>query len=73
MREPGSAIARRGYGLYLFGLLWQYSQASASLVGPGLDGPYLEPAGRNHFTVLDELGRADSDLQAALIRLARAR
>jgi putative flavoprotein involved in K+ transport len=28
-------------GLYFLGLLWQHSQASASLVGPGLDGPYL--------------------------------
>jgi putative flavoprotein involved in K+ transport len=26
-------------GLYFLGLLWQHSQAS--LVGPGLDGPYL--------------------------------
>jgi putative flavoprotein involved in K+ transport len=28
-------------GLFFLGLLWQHSQASASLVGPGLDGPYL--------------------------------
>ena len=28
-------------GLYFLGLLWQHSQASASLVGPGLDGPAL--------------------------------
>jgi hypothetical protein len=28
-------------GLYLLGLLWQHSQASASLVGPLLDGPHL--------------------------------
>ena len=28
-------------GLYFLGLLWQHSQASASLVGPGLDGPHL--------------------------------
>jgi putative flavoprotein involved in K+ transport len=28
-------------GLYFLGLLWQHSQASASLIGPGLDGPYL--------------------------------
>jgi putative flavoprotein involved in K+ transport len=28
-------------GLYFLGLLWQHSQASASLVGPELDGPYL--------------------------------
>jgi putative flavoprotein involved in K+ transport len=31
-------------GLYFLGLLWQHSQASASLVGPGLDGPYLVDA-----------------------------
>ena len=28
-------------GLSFLGLLWQHSQASASLVGPRLDGPYL--------------------------------
>jgi putative flavoprotein involved in K+ transport len=28
-------------GLFFLGLLWQHSQASASLVGPQLDGPYL--------------------------------
>jgi putative flavoprotein involved in K+ transport len=28
-------------GLYFLGLLWQHSQASASLVGPELDAPYL--------------------------------
>jgi putative flavoprotein involved in K+ transport len=28
-------------GLYFLGLLWQHSQASASLVGPALDGPHL--------------------------------
>jgi hypothetical protein len=28
-------------GLYFVGLLWQHSQASASLVGPSLDGPPL--------------------------------
>jgi putative flavoprotein involved in K+ transport len=28
-------------GLYFLGLLWQHSQASASLVGPQLDGPHL--------------------------------
>ena len=31
-------------GLYFLGLLWQHSQASASLVGPGLDAPYLVEA-----------------------------
>ena len=28
-------------GLFFLGLLWQHSQASASLLGPTLDGPYL--------------------------------
>jgi putative flavoprotein involved in K+ transport len=28
-------------GLHFLGLLWQHSQASASLIGPELDGPYL--------------------------------
>jgi putative flavoprotein involved in K+ transport len=28
-------------GLYFLGLLWQHSQASASLLSPELDGPYL--------------------------------
>ena len=28
-------------GLYFLGLLWQHSQASASLIGPSLDGRYL--------------------------------
>jgi putative flavoprotein involved in K+ transport len=28
-------------GLFFLGLLWQHSQASAFLVGPALDGPYL--------------------------------
>lgn len=28
-------------GLFFLGLLWQHSQASASLVGPEFDGPYL--------------------------------
>ena len=34
-------------GLFFLGLLWQHSQASASLVGPELDGPHLiEAMGR---------------------------
>ncbi len=28
-------------GLYFIGLLWQHSQASATLFGPGIDAPYL--------------------------------
>ena len=43
--ELGYPRNRRGVaavpGLYFLGLLWQHSQASASLVGPGLDGPHL--------------------------------
>jgi putative flavoprotein involved in K+ transport len=31
-------------GLYFLGLLWQHSQASASLIGPSLDAPYLVEA-----------------------------
>jgi putative flavoprotein involved in K+ transport len=35
-------------GLYFLGLLWQHSQASASLVGPELDAPHLlEMMGRH--------------------------
>jgi putative flavoprotein involved in K+ transport len=43
--EQGYPSNRRGVtavpGLYFLGLLWQHSQASASLVGPELDAPYL--------------------------------
>jgi arylformamidase len=39
----------------------------------GLEGSYLEPAGRNHFTVLDELRDAAGELHRALVRLAHAR
>jgi hypothetical protein len=28
-------------GLYFIGLLWQHSQASATLFGPTIDGPYV--------------------------------
>jgi putative flavoprotein involved in K+ transport len=31
-------------GLYFLGLLWQHTQASASLLAPGLDGPHLVEA-----------------------------
>jgi putative flavoprotein involved in K+ transport len=37
-------------GLYFLGLLWQHSMASASLLGPGLDGPH----------VVEEMGNASS-------------
>jgi putative flavoprotein involved in K+ transport len=43
--ELGYPVNTRGVsaipGVYFLGLLWQHSQASASLIGPGLDGPYL--------------------------------
>jgi len=35
-------------GLFFLGLLWQHSQASASLVGPELDGPDLREAMARH-------------------------
>ena len=35
-------------GLYFLGLLWQHSQASASLIGPAVDGPYLVEAMDRH-------------------------
>jgi putative flavoprotein involved in K+ transport len=43
--EQGFPRHRRGVtdvpGLYFLGLLWQHTQASATLVGPTLDGPYI--------------------------------
>jgi putative flavoprotein involved in K+ transport len=43
--EMGFPRHRRGVtdvqGLYFLGLLWQYTQASATLIGPRLDAPYL--------------------------------
>jgi arylformamidase len=38
----------------------------------GLPGSFLEVAGRNHFTVLEELERPDSELHTALVGLARS-
>ena len=35
----------------------------------GLPGSWLEPPGKHHLTVLEELERADSDLTQALLRL----
>jgi putative flavoprotein involved in K+ transport len=35
-------------GLYFLGLLWQHSQASASLVGPTLDAPHIAEAIERH-------------------------
>jgi arylformamidase len=37
----------------------------------GLPGSYLEPAGKHHLTVLEELERPDSELMRALVRIAR--
>jgi putative flavoprotein involved in K+ transport len=43
--EVGFPKQRRGVtdvpGLYFLGLLWQHTQASATLLGPTLDAPYL--------------------------------
>jgi hypothetical protein len=35
-------------GLYFLGLLWQHSQASASVIGPQLDAPHLIDAMADH-------------------------
>jgi arylformamidase len=43
----------------------------AAWTAKGLPGSFLEPAGRDHFTVLDELEQEESGLRAALLRLAR--
>ncbi len=45
-------------GLYFLGLLWQHSQASASLVGPGLDGPHLAEAMQSRARRAPGRGRA---------------
>ena len=37
----------------------------------GLPGDYLEPPGKHHLTVLEELERSDSELTRALVRVAR--
>lgn len=46
--ERGMPIHRRGVtdvpGLYFLGLLWQYNQSSATLLGPGMDGPHIAQA-----------------------------
>jgi arylformamidase len=39
----------------------------------GLEGSFLEPAAKNHFTVLDELELPGSELHQALVRLAHTR
>jgi putative flavoprotein involved in K+ transport len=51
-------------GLFFLGLLWQNSQASASLIGPALDGPYLldvmgrQALRRNRIARVERDGRA---------------
>jgi putative flavoprotein involved in K+ transport len=46
--DMGFPRHRRGVsdvpGLYFLGLLWQHTQASATLIGPRLDAPYLAEA-----------------------------
>jgi putative flavoprotein involved in K+ transport len=46
--ERGMPVHRRGVtgvpGLFFLGLLWQYNQASATLFGPSLDGPFIAHA-----------------------------
>ena len=37
----------------------------------GLPGEYLEPTGKHHLTVLEELERSESELTLALVRVAR--
>lgn len=48
--EMGFPRHRRGVtdvqGLYFLGLLWQHTQASATLIGPRMDAPYLLEAMR---------------------------
>lgn len=43
--EQGFPRHRRGVtdvpGLYFLGLIWQHTQASATLFGPRLDGPHI--------------------------------
>jgi arylformamidase len=42
----------------------------AAWTARGLESTYLEPAGRDHFTMLNELERPESELHRALVRLA---
>jgi putative flavoprotein involved in K+ transport len=49
-------------GLHFLGLLWQHSQASASLVGPSLDGPFL----------VERMGRRGSGAPYACAAASRA-
>lgn len=43
----------------------------AAWTGAGLNGAYLEVAGTNHLTVLEQLEQRDGALHRALVRLAR--
>jgi arylformamidase len=45
----------------------------AALVTAGLASAYLEPAGKNHLSVLEELEQPDSALSRALVHLAHGR
>jgi putative flavoprotein involved in K+ transport len=56
-------------GLYFLGLLWQHSQASASLVGPELDAPYLLDAMAARAP--GDLGRAVTGSRGRTARSAR--
>lgn len=65
--EMGFPRHRRGVtdvqGLYFLGLLWQHTQASATLIGPNLDAPYL----------LEAMGLRIANDQAALaVRVLRS-
>ena len=44
----------------------------AAWVSAGLPGSFLEPAGKHHLTVLEELENADSELTRALVGMAKA-
>jgi len=52
-------------GLYFLGLLWQHSQASASLVGPQLEGPYLVEAMKRQAYRRRRPAAARTDARAA--------
>ena len=43
----------------------------AAWVGAGLRGSYLEPPGKHHLTVLEELESPRSELTQALVRIAK--
>ena len=45
----------------------------AAWLGAGLAGSYLEPPGKHHLTVLEELENPNSELTRALVRIGQAR